>query len=90
MKIRDPSFQTKIYLAKVTINMSIVKQDLIHGKKFLKNCVEESKWMILVFIDNDPQAYKLSFLGSFGLGLFQIALSLCYMLTSQQNLIPFL
>ena len=32
----NPHFQTQVYLAKVSLNVSIVKQNLLHKKQFLK------------------------------------------------------
>ena len=32
----NPLFQTQIYLVKVSLNVNIVKQDLLHKKQFLK------------------------------------------------------
>ena len=32
----NPPFQTQIYLVKVSLNVNIVKQDLLHKKQFLK------------------------------------------------------
>ena len=34
--IENPHFQTKIYSVKVPLNVSIVRQDLLHRKQFLK------------------------------------------------------
>ena len=33
----NPPFQTQIYLVKVSLNVNIVKQDLLNKKQFLKN-----------------------------------------------------
>ena len=53
-------FQTQIYLVKVPLNVNIVKQDLLHKKKFLKNLWSEVwKGGILNDADSGPPRYVL-------------------------------
>ena len=55
------SCRTKIYFVKLSLNVNIVTQYLLHRNQFLKKIMKWGpKGVILIVVDNDPQDYKLS------------------------------
>ena len=54
-KNQNPPIWTEIYLVKVSLNVKIVQQDLLHKKQFLKILWSEvQKGGILIIVENGP------------------------------------